>query len=340
MPAYDLPVDELRRYTSAVQEPVDFDDFWAATIGRARQLAFTPTVEAVDAGIPAVETFDVTFSGFDGEPIRAWLHRPADRHGDLPAVVRFVGYNCGRGLPHVVHPLVLAGYAVLTMDNRGQGAVAGYTSDTSDTGGLRRVLGGHATRGIESKETYYYRRLYTDAVLAVDAARALPGIDAEQIAVAGVSQGGGIALAVAGLTGGLAGALIDVPFLSDVPRAVNLVSTVPYAEMTTVLATYPDSTADSLRVLSYFDGVHFAKRATAPAVFSVGLMDDVCPPSTVFAARNAYAGPNRMYEYPYGGHEGGGFAHEAVQLAWLPTVMPPALMDRATGKREVAGVEL
>jgi cephalosporin-C deacetylase len=329
MPAYDLPIDALRAHTSSVPEPADFDDFWSTTLRQSRELAFPPVAERIDAGVPVLETSDVTFSGYDGEPIKAWLHRPAGAEEDLPVVVRYVGYNCGRGLPHMVHPLALAGYAVLTMDNRGQGAVAGYASDTSDTGGLRRVLGGHVTRGIESRETYYYRRLYTDAVLAVDAVRALPGIDGNRVAVAGVSQGGGIALAVAGLAEGLSAALIDVPFLSDVPRALDLASTIPYSEMTTVLATYPDRTAEALEVLAAFDGVHFAKRASAPALFSVGLMDDICPPSTVFAARNAYAGPSAIHEYPYGGHEGGGFAHEAVQLAWLPTVLPLAV-DRRT----------
>jgi cephalosporin-C deacetylase len=39
--------------------------------------------------------------------------------------------------------------------------------------------------------------------------------------------------------------------------------------------------ATAFATLSYFDGVNFAKRATAPAMFSVALMDQVCPPSTV-----------------------------------------------------------
>lgn len=318
MPAFDLPIEALRAHRSAVREPAGFDEFWSSTLGSSRELGFVPTAEPVDAGLSLVDAFDVTFSGYDGEPVRAWLHRPAGGgDGSKPVVVRYVGYNCGRALPHMVPSLVLAGYTVLTMDNRGQGAVAGYTSDTSDTGGLRRVLGGHVTRGIESKESYYYRRLYTDAVLAVDAARALVGDAAADVVVSGVSQGGGIALAVAGLADGVTAALIDVPFLSDVPRALDLVSTVPYGEISTVLATYPADAGAALEVLSWFDGVHLARRASAPALFSVGLMDDVCPPSTVYAAFNAYDGPKEIREYPYAGHEGGGFFHEAVQLAWL-----------------------
>ena len=40
-------------------------------------------------------------------------------------------------------------------------------------------------------------------------------------------------------------------------------------------------------------------------MFSVGLMDQVCPPSTVYAAYNHYAGRKRMEVYPFNGHENG-----------------------------------
>ena len=61
----------------------------------------------------------------------------------------------------------------------------------------------------------------------------------------------------------------------------------------------------------------FARRSKAPALFSVGLMDDICPPSTVFAAFNAYAGLKRMVEYEFNNHEGAQGFQEQVQMDWL-----------------------
>jgi cephalosporin-C deacetylase len=47
-------------------------------------------------------------------------------------------------------------------------------------------------------------------------------------------------------------------------------------------------------------------------------MDEVCPPSTVYAAYNRYAGPKQMRIWHYNGHEGGGpgFSPDAA-LRWL-----------------------
>jgi cephalosporin-C deacetylase len=46
-------------------------------------------------------------------------------------------------------------------------------------------------------------------------------------------------------------------------------------------------------------------------------MDDICPPSTVFAAHNHYAGDAEITVWPYAGHEGGQADQLVEQLAFL-----------------------
>ncbi len=89
-----------------------------------------------------------------------------------------------------------------------------------------------------------------------------------------------------------------VPFLCNIERALQLTETVPYVEITRYLRANPQATPDALRVLSYFDGMNHAVRATVPTLFSVALMDQVCPPSTVFAAYNRWAGPKDIRIWP------------------------------------------
>ena len=57
---------------------------------------------------------------------------------------------------------------------------------------------------------------------------------------------------------------------------------------------------------------------TSWALFSVALMDQICPPSTVFGAYNAWASDDKqILHYAYNGHEGGGPHHRRAQLDWL-----------------------
>jgi cephalosporin-C deacetylase len=161
------------------------------------------------------------------------------------------------------------------------------------------------TRGIEDPEHYYYRRLMTDCVRAVEVLRTHPSVDPERVVVSGGSQGGGLALAVAGLAGdAVTAALLDVPFLCHYRRGADTASQGPYPELAQYLSVHKRVDPELVfGTLNYFDGVHFAPRATAPALFSVGLMDPICPPSTVYAAFNAITAPKELCVFPYGTHE-------------------------------------
>ncbi|MFJ7996422.1 acetylxylan esterase [Streptomyces sp. NPDC096310] len=325
MPQPDLPLDQLRTYRSTSEEPEDFDQFWAKTLAETRGHALDVRFEPVATGLATLDVFDVTFAGFGGHPVKGWLVLPASAPEPLPVVVEYIGYGGGRGLPHTHLLWGSAGFAHFVMDTRGQGA--GWNGgDTPDPVGSASSYPGFMTRGVEDPHDYYYRRLFTDAVRAVEAARAHPLVDAARTAVVGASQGGGIALAVAGLIPDLTAVAPDVPFLCDFPRATTISARHPYREVGLYLKTYRGRTEQVWRTLGYFDGVHFAARGRAPALFSVALEDETCPPSTVFGAFNAYAHEDKAIEvYDFNDHEGGGAYQQAAQLAWLP--------ERLTGPR-------
>ncbi|MGW6898837.1 acetylxylan esterase [Streptomyces sp. NPDC054919] len=332
MPLFDLPLDELRGYTSEGLEPHNFEEFWKTTVAEASSLDLDVAFDPVVTGFSLIDTFDVRFAGFGGHPIRAWLRVPRQSSdGPVPVIVQYHGYNGGRGRAHDPVFWPLAGFAHLSVDTRGQGAgwQAGSTPDPAP--GTNPEHAGFMTRGITSPETYYYRRVFTDAVRAVQAVRSFPGIDATRTVVTGGSQGGGIALAVAGLVPDLTAVMADVPFLSDFPRAITLTDRDPYGEVVRFLRVQRALHERVINTLSYIDVVAHARRATAPALFSVALMDMTCPPSTVFAAYNAYAGTQKdIRVYPFNDHEGGQTEHETAKLRWLQAILQPdADADRA-----------
>ncbi|WP_405910394.1 acetylxylan esterase [Streptomyces sp. NBC_00828] len=318
MALFDLPLDELRDYRSASVEPEGFDTFWAKTLQEAREHELGARFEPVETHLKTVKVYDVTFAGFGGHPVKGWLTLPAWANSPLPVIVEFIGYGGGRGLPHTHLLWASAGFAHFVMDTRGQGSAWGGGGETPDPVGSGPAYPGYMTRGVDAPENYYYRRVYTDAVRAVEAARSHPLVDEARTAVVGKSQGGGITIAVGGLVPDLAAIAPDVPFLCDFPRAATLTDRNPYREIGNFLKTHRGRTDEVLRTLSYFDSVHFAARGRAPALFSVALEDQTCPPSTVFAAFNAWATEDKTIEvYDFNDHEGGETYQEAAKLSWL-----------------------
>ncbi|MBA8817167.1 cephalosporin-C deacetylase [Microbacterium halimionae] len=323
MPLTDLPLDELRTYRPSIRLPKDFDAFWDTTLAQARVASWPATRSRVATPLQTVQFEELRFSGYGGESIRAWLITPQNHTGQLPVVVEYVGYNGGRGVPGEKLFWASAGYAHVVMDTRGQGSGWGTGGATPDPHGSDSSFPGFMTRGITDRAEYYYRRVYTDAVMLIDAVRSLDGIDSDRIAVTGASQGGGIAIAAAALSHGVAATLPDVPYLSHFERAVELTAEMPFTEIVRYLAVHRDRIEQVFDTLSYFDGVNFAERISIPAYFSVALMDGIVLPSTVFAAFNHLKSADRAIEvYRFNGHEGGQTVHALRQAEWLAARMP------------------
>ncbi len=334
MPLFDLPPAQLRSHRADVAEPADFDAFWDATISEAREFPLGATFTPVENLLTVIDSYDVTFAGFGGDPVKGWLHLPANRaRGEkLPVVVQYIGYSGGRGLVQQDTGWAQAGYAHFIMDTRGQG-YGGLLGDTPDphasAGGTAHP--GLMTRGIGSREDYYYRRAYVDSFRAIEAAQAHPEIEPGKVIVTGISQGGGLAIAAAGLAAGrldgVIAAMPDVPFLQDFPRAIDIAARGPYPEIAAFLNRRRHGYGAALEVLNYFDGVHLARRCTAPALYSAAGQDDVCPPSTVYGSFNAYGGaaaaqPAKELEYyRFNNHEGGQEHQRIRQLHYVADLL-------------------
>ena len=323
MAFFDYSLDELEKYRPQRQEPADFDSFWQQTLDEARQFPLDAQFMPYACGIRTLDVYDLTFRGYANQPIKGWFMLPRNRSQQLPCVIEFLGYGSGRATPFNWLTFPSAGYAYLLMDTRGQGSayIHGDTPDPEIDGGNPQYPG-FMTRGIMHPETYYYRRVYTDAVRAVEAARSHPAVDPQKIALTGTSQGGGITLAASSLVPDIALAMPNVPFLCNFRRSTQITDTHPYFEIAQYCRVHRDQIDTVFNTLAYFDGMNFAARANAKAMFSTALMDDVCPPSGVFAAYNHYAGEKEIITYEYNLHEGGGLFQVLQQVALLQKTWP------------------
>ena len=142
------------------------------------------------------------------------------------------------------------------------------------------------------------------------------------VAVTGGSQGGGLALAAAALhRDAVSVCHADVPFLCDIQRAITLAPHSPYTEIPDFLAENVALIDAALNTLRYIDCALLARRITARTLMSVGLMDDICPPSTVFAAYNEITAAKDIAVHPFSGHDVPG-THAERQLRHLREYFP------------------
>ncbi len=313
MPSIDMPYDRLVEYRPAPTRRPDFEEFWRDTLTEARAFDIDARLERIDYPVPGVEVNRLTFAGWGGHPVGGWYLRPAVERP--PALLVYHGYSGGAGEPAAYLQWVMLGCAVVTIDTRGQGG------RTGDQGGYEGgSVQGWMTQGIELPEEYFYRRVYTDCVRAVDFVCGRPELDTSRLAAAGGSQGGGLTIAAAGLDERIKLAMPDVPFLCHFERAIQIALAGPYLELQNYCARFGDRADRAIETLSYFDGMNLAADIAPDCrmLWSVGLWDDVCPPSTVYAAYHASgAGQNEMAVYRYNKHEGGGALHNERKLAWL-----------------------
>lgn len=307
MAHFDLPPAELQTYRPAPTSPPDFAPFWIDTLTESAQQPLDLRLTPLDLPYTGVRLFRSTYAGWRGAEVVGTYATPVGP-GPFPAIATYHGYTARRPEPFDLLSWVSQGYAVLATDVRGQGG------ESSDAG---TYPGGHApgflTLGLNDPYSYYYRGVYVDALRAVEVLAAQPEVAATRIGLTGVSQGGGITLAAAALAGlgaahdvlpsiRVGAAVAEVPFLCHFARAATLQDAGPYQEIGAYCRRSGVDVAQVFRTLSYFDGMNLAAHIQAPTLVTVGLMDTICPPSTIFAAYNHIRAPKEILIAYFGEH--------------------------------------
>lgn len=297
MPSIDMPLEQMRQYKPPLYREADFESFWDTTVVEAVAQPLNAELIPFDLPTRGSQCYAVRFDGFKGGRLAGWYIRPTAR-GKFPGICIYHGYGTRGWQPLDMIPYAAQGICVLSMDCRGQN---GQSQDALI------VAEGHATgwmtKGIRDAKQYYYRHVYADAIRALELMAHREEVDPARLAVMGTSQGGGIAIAVAALSDRPILALPDMPLLCDFRRAVEIAPFGPYLEIAVFLKSFPHLYREVIRTLSYCDAMNLAPWITCKTVVSNALWDDICPPSTIFAAYNHMSCDKQMGIYPYHKHE-------------------------------------
>jgi cephalosporin-C deacetylase len=304
MPVFEMPLAELKTYQGRNPRPADFDEYWDGALAEMRALDAKVELVPSEFTAAAAECFDLYFTGVGGARIHAKYLRPKSAARPHPAVVEFHGYsgNSGDWAPKL--KWVSQGFSVAALDCRGQG---GKSEDIGSVVG--NTLRGHIIRGLDDRpENLLFRQIYLDCAQLAGIVMAMPEVDAKRVGATGGSQGGGLTLACASLEPRIARAAPVFPFLCDYQRVWEMdLAVAAYEEIKQYFRFFDprhEREEDVWTKLGYIDNQHLAPRIRAKVLMIVGLMDQVCPPSTQFAAYNKITSQKEMVLYPDFGHEG------------------------------------
>ncbi|QXG61944.1 cephalosporin C deacetylase [Bacillus spizizenii] len=299
MQLFDLPLDQLQTYKPEKTTPNDFSEFWKSSLDELAKVQAAPDLQPVEYPADGVKVYRLTYKSFGNARIAGWYAVP-DKEGPHPAIVKYHGYNASYdGKIHEMVNWALHGYAAFGMLVRGQ-----QSSEDTTISPHGHALG-WMTKGILDKDTYYYRGVYLDAVRALEVISSFDEVDEARIGVIGGSQGGGLTIAAAALSDIPKAAVADYPYLSNFERAIDVALEQPYLEINSFFRRNgsPETEEKAMKTLSYFDIMNLADRVKVPVLMSIGLIDKVTPPSTVFAAYNHLETEKELKVYRYFGHE-------------------------------------
>jgi cephalosporin-C deacetylase len=306
---FDLPLEQLDDYRGRNPRPADFDAYWDT--GLAEMHALDPQVELTPAEFetPFADCFHLRFTGVGGARIHAKMVRPKGIVRPGPAALYFHGYTAriGDWTDEMMLGLAAAGITCVGLDVRGQGGLS------EDVGGVQgNTHHGHIVRGLQQAidgdpTRLLFRSIFLDTAQLARIVMAMPEVDPDRVGAWGRSQGGALTLACAALEPRIRRLAPTNPFLSDYRRVWEMdLAKDAYQELTTWLRSFDplhEREAAVFEALGYIDVQHLAPRIRGETLWGIGLMDQICPPSTQFAGYNRLPGEKRMRMYPDYAHE-------------------------------------
>lgn len=300
---FDMPLEELYRYQGRNPRPADFNSYWSRAIGEMRSVDPAVEIQPAEFQTPFAKCSHLFFSGVGGARVHAKLLEPADPQPNHPALLMFHGYSNSSGDWSDKLGYVAAGFTVAALDCRGQG---GLSEDAGDVKG--NTLDGHIIRGLDDKpEKLLFRQIFLDTAQLAGLVMAMPHVDENRVGATGGSQGGALTLACAALEPRIKRAAPVYPFLCDYKRVWEMdLAKDAYGELVEYFRRFDPRHERANEVfmrLGYIDVQFLCQRIQATVLMSMGLADQICPPSTQFAAYNKITAPKSLDIYPDFAHE-------------------------------------
>lgn len=277
--------------------PADFDAFWQ----REKEVLAKIPMEPVLTLMPEACTDTVNVYHVGLRTVGpAWTKVPARVFGILcepkapgkyPAVLKVPG----AGVRPYFGDKALAARGVITLEIGIHGLPVNLPEGVYDVLGAGALVG-YWGYNLDDRETFYYHRVYLSCLRADDFLTSRGNWDGKNLLVMGGSQGGQLAIATAALDPRVTGLSATHPAFCDVAAELHgRAGGWPHPFMPGADgAPSAQATPAKIATAQYYDTVNFARRIKVPGYYCWGYNDDVCPPTSTFAAYNVIAAPKTL----------------------------------------------
>ena len=278
----------------AVPAPADFDAFWKAKIQDLDAVPANPVVvQASDDDVKyndGVPYYKVTLDNIWHTQVQGQLSRPIK--GDkFPALIIFQAAGVGPLQKEMVVRPAKQGFLAMNIEAHDipiDQPPAFYNDLKAHS------LANYTSIGVDSRDTYYFLRMISGCIRAVEYLTSRPDWDGKTLIVQGVSQGGFQSFATAALFPQVTALVTAAPASVD-SYATQATPPRPVAWPACYFPPRPDDPDGSKAraTLGYFDTIYFAARVHCPALVCVGLIDETVRPASDLAAYNAIPGTDK-----------------------------------------------
>ncbi len=265
--------------------PADFKQFWDSTITKARKWPLEPVMTLVpEKCTDKVDVYHVSFANNDWASRMYGMLCVPKGDGRYPAILKLPGAGIRAYNGEVDR--ASKGFIILELGIHGMPVnLPGDVYHRLYNGALK----GYHSFNINDRERFYYKRVITGCVRAIDFIEQLPQFNG-CLATFGGSQGGGLSIITAGIDPRVNALVSYYPAMSDMAgytkgRAGGWPHT---------LKDKKYHTPEVINTLAYFDVSSFARDVKVPGFYTFGYNDMVCPPTTTYSVYNVIDAPKEL----------------------------------------------
>lgn len=271
------------------EPPEDLEWFWNQVLIESNAVRLDYRRTRTDRVSPNGHVVDeLTFTGLNG-PLFGWIaYEEGVRRA--PSFLWLPPYGRESKLPDEYG--TRAGFTSLSFNFHGEPAFhqERYAIDR-----------GYFAEGAGDPETWIFRRMLGDAMIAARVLQAQPEADEDRIGSMGMSQGAGMSIWLGAWSPIVKAVCADMPFLGQIIDSLTeQIYRYPKKELIDAMATMPVGRERILNTVRYYDTVSQAAYCEVPALVSLGLKDPASKPDNVRAIYEALPGEKRLVTYDWG----------------------------------------